>query len=74
MMKKKAQSYTLNSKKEWEMDKQAIFNNAKILIGDGENVEYTRGICELLAMCFPDEYGDAEEAAESYRKLLTEKE
>lgn len=56
------------------MDKQAIFNNAKILIDGGENAEYTRGICELLAMCFPNKSGDAEEAAESYRKLLTEKE
>lgn len=42
---------------------------AKLLTEDSENVEYNRGVCELIANLFPSEDGTAE-AAEKIANIL----
>jgi hypothetical protein len=39
------------NKKEWEWDiPKKLADEAKILVDDGENTEYLRGVCEILSV------------------------
>lgn len=43
---------------------------AKVLVGDGENIEYTRGICELIAGLYPQENTDSVDRAADIAYIL----
>lgn len=43
---------------------------ARMLADDGSNTEYVRGMCELLATCFPTNDVEPDERAEWFEQQL----
>jgi hypothetical protein len=55
------------------IDRKRMLEEARILCNgceDGENSEYVRGVCELIAYCYPIVDEDTEYAVAMYTEMV----